>query len=127
MLKKKKSGVMTKRMSDKDIYKLRTSFDELFKERNEFYNSPRFDEITDIIKREDLVNQEDLKYHANMVKDLTYEEFSKFCNTLYWKKKTEVVELKPHLFNLEYKGIQVFMSTGQRSSFYAKKIETDLK
>ena len=28
---------------------LKTKFEDLFKKRNTFYNSPRFDEITDIV------------------------------------------------------------------------------
>lgn len=102
--------------------KFAKSLDNLFKKRNDFYNSPRFNEIVEIIKREESINEDFLFYNIKSIKDLSHDDFSEFCATIYWKNKSDIVEESENQYSINYDGIVVYLDVGQGSSYFAKKI-----
>lgn len=94
------------------------------KKQNEFYTSPRFSEITDIVKRERNICQEELKYNPKAVPDLSYKEFTDYCNLQFKKNEENIVYAKQKdIGTLVLDDIKITLLLGQGSIFLTQYIK----
>ncbi len=121
----KMSDVSELMENDKHIWdKIGAKMVKKAQEEDVFYNSNKFKGLTTIMKNEGVICQEDFKYNKNSINGLTYDDFTKVCNSVYAKNMNDVkFNKKNGLYELNFNGLKISLLVGQGSSYITEKID----
>ena len=118
------------RMLKKDFKKSTRSFVENYlaerEEMTRYFDSDEFNQLLDIIREYDSVDQGKLAYGEQVIEGLSAEAFGKICNTVYHNLESDVVknpESSPSKFYIDHKDIRFHLMTDQGSTFWTTKME----
>ena len=96
-------------------------------ERDDFsryFESEEFNQLIEIIRSHDQINQEELLYEIKVISGLPEEKFKNVFETVYHNLESRAV--KDHAcefskYHIDYKGIRFHLMIGQGSAYWTTK------
>jgi hypothetical protein len=116
--------------NEKRLSEIAKDFMDKQQARIEFFETDRFNELFEIIQKEDRVNDESLMYNTTIVEGLSYKDFCKVHYAVTQNiEEVDATDYNEEMtfpsFYSEYKGIRFYVMHGQGASCWTVKTELD--